>query len=268
MSEQFLPPEQKTVDLVVEEALFNDPEYPYIGVENQLFQFNGAYYDKRTDQQEEKRIANFLATQKVINYRTGSHKYPYATTKNVTASLSWIKKRLTVNPDIINPPGINCKNGVLRLFFDESDVRWELVPHSPKIIYTYEPLVEYDPNAPTEQCDRMLQALDEPQRDIFLKIASSALDLSAVRKRIGRQIRVVFVLGSGRNGKDVLRLALTYLLGNVGVVSPSLMDFRDYDKGRRFGLANLQHALVVWSSENVRFIQIDNLQSLKAPIQI
>ena len=97
MSEQFLPPEQKTVDLVVEEALFNDPEYPYIGVENQLFQFNGAYYDKRTDQQEEKRIANFLATQKVINYRTGSHKYPYATTKNVTASLSWIKKRLTVN---------------------------------------------------------------------------------------------------------------------------------------------------------------------------
>ena len=264
MQEPTLSFEQKSVGQLVEAELYNNADHPFVCIDGLLFWFNGRFYEPRTDAQEEKRIADFLNEQQVLDPKTNRLKYPYANRRSVKESLCWVKSRCSVKQDIMNPPGINCTNGILRLRFEGSDVIWELIPHSPNIIYTYEPLIEYNPNAPTEECDRMLAVLDPSQRDIFLKIAAAAIDLEAVRRRVGRQIRIGLMYGGGSNGKDALRQGLFYLFGNVGVTSIGLNDFRAYDQGKKFGVANLINSRVNWASENVRTVQIDNIQSLKA----
>jgi len=154
----------------------------------------------------------------------------------------------------------------LQILWDGDKPSWQLVRHSPDYYYTYPPLVEYNPNADSKNCDRLLSVLDAAQRDIFLKVVAASLDLHTVRRYKGRIIRALLLLGTGSNGKDALRTAVSTIYGKHGLTSATLDDFNQYDGGRRFPLSCLTNSRINWASENTDTSRLDRIQSLKAAI--
>jgi putative DNA primase/helicase len=110
----------------------------------------------------------------------------------------------------------------------------------------------------------MLQCLDVPQREIFLRTIAASLDLATVRSHKGRTVRALLLKGDGNNGKDTLREAVAALYGYQGLTGATLEDFASYDKGRKFPLARTASSRVNWASENTNLTKLDKIQSLKA----
>jgi putative DNA primase/helicase len=78
---------------------------------------------------------------------------------------------------------------VLELTWVGSTPRWQLVEHEPKVhFYTYEPQVRFDPSADPTHCARLLEVLDKPQQEIFLRSIAASLDLATVRQHKGRLV--------------------------------------------------------------------------------
>lgn len=213
---------------------------------------------------ETKRIRDLLNSLPVD--LKGQIKYPYAKPSCVKSALEWIKMSVGINPELVNPPGLNCTNGVLKINWLGSKLSWQLVDHDPSQYYLYEPTVTYDPNADPTACNQMLSALSPQQQVIFLRTIAASLDLKNVRRFKGREIRALLCKGDGNNGKDTLREAVRLLFGKVGLTGCTLSDFSQYDQGRKFPLAKLGRAKVNWASENSSFMSLDSLQSLKASI--
>ena len=253
---------------LVEHELYSQDDY--ICAANKLYKWEGTYYKYVSDGVEKRRIRDFCNRyyQTCIDKDTGklAKYYPYAKNSRIPEALDWIKQSYYVDIDKLNPAGINCLNGILQVVWDGDIPDVVLVPHSPDYFYTYPPLVEYNPAADPRDCDRLLDALDAPQRDIFLKVVAASLDLPTVRKFKSRTIRALFLKGNGSNGKDALREAISTILGKQGVTSATLNDFSQYDEGRRFNLSGLIHSRINWSSENSNKVQLDKIQSLKAAI--
>jgi putative DNA primase/helicase len=156
-----------------------------------------------------------------------------ATQHQVERVLKWVKIRLAIKPELADPPGINCTNGVLELTWVGSTPRWQLVEHEPKVhFYTYEPQVRFDPSADPTHCARLLEVLDKPQQEIFLRIAAS-LDLATVRQHKGRLVRAILPRARN-NGKDSLREVVSRMYGGKGMTAATLSDFAQYDTGRKF----------------------------------
>ncbi|MBW4547677.1 MAG: bifunctional DNA primase/polymerase [Symplocastrum torsivum CPER-KK1] len=242
-------------------SLYGDK--PWICVDNRLYAWTGTYYKLSKDAVEIKRLADFCNTYPVID-KQGELKFPYAKPSKVKEALEWVKMRLSVDPDLVNPPGINCTNGVLHIHWNRSTPSWELVEHDPDFYYIYKPLVTYNPKADSKASDRLLEVLDAPQRDIFLKTIAASLDLETVRKYKGRLVRALLFRGHGSNGKDTLREAVSAMYGHQGMTGCTLSDFAAYDEGRKFPLARLRHSRVNWASENASTARLDKIQSLKA----
>lgn len=242
-------------------ALFGD--IPWICVNDKLYYWTGTHYKHSEDGFEIKRLTNWCGAY-VERDKKGRLVKPYANPRKVKEALEWVKMKLWVSPDQVNPPGLNCTNGVLTFNWKGSTPTWNLIPHSPDLYYIYEPLVKFDPGANPESCDRLLNALDAPQRDIFLKTVAASLNLPTVRKFKGRLVRALILLGQGSNGKDTLREATRLLFGKQGLTGCTLSDFAAYDKGRKFPLARLIHSRINWASENANANQLDQIQSLKA----
>jgi putative DNA primase/helicase len=249
-------------------ALYADSRW--ICAVDKLYKWEGSYYKLVSDGKEKKRIRNFCNTYfvKQLNPSTGKFvkTYPYAKTANIEEALKWAKAEFIVDIDELNPSGINCLNGILQITWDDSTPSWELIPHNPSYYYTYPPLIEYNPKADPRDCDRLLDALDKPQREIFLKVVAASLDLPNVRRFKGRLIRALLLRGTGSNGKDALRESISTIFGKQGVTSATLNDFAQYDDGRRFPLANLIYSRINWASENTNSSKLDRIQSLKAAI--
>jgi phage/plasmid-associated DNA primase len=248
--------------------LYSDNDY--ICAANQLYRWEGSYYKLVSDGSEKRRIRDFCNSyyKTFIDKQTGqlTKYYPYAKNSRVGEALDWAKQSFHVDIDQLNPSGLNCLNGILQIVWDGDKPSWELVPHSPDYYYTYPPLVEYNPKADSRDCDRLLDALDAPQRDIFLKVIAASLDLPNVRKYKGRLIRALLLRGTGSNGKDALREAVSTIYGKQGMTSATLADFAQYDDGRRFPLSSLIHSRINWASENTNSSKLDRIQSLKAAI--
>lgn len=246
------------------EFLYGDK--PWICVDGKLYYWTGTHYKHSKDAVETRRLADFCNSYAVPTKQGLS--YPYAKPSKVKEALEWVKMRLSVDSELVNPPGLNCTNGVLQIEWNviESNPvpQWRLIDHSPELYYTYEPLVKYDPEADSEACDRLLEALDPPQRDIFLKTIAASLDLTTVRKYKGRMVRALLLKGHGSNGKDTLREAVSAMYGHQGMTNKTLADFAAYDEGRKFPLASLKYSRVNWASENATPTRLDKIQSLKA----
>jgi putative DNA primase/helicase len=250
------------------DALYADSHW--ICVNSKLHKWDGSHYKLVSDGHEKKRIRNFCNTyrKEVYNPITKTLKtiYPYAKASKINEALDWAKQSFHLDIDEINPPGLNCLNGILQILWDGDKPSWQLVDHSPNYYYTYPPLVEYNPKADSRDCDRLLDALDAPQREIFLKVIAASLDLPNVRKYKGRLIRALLLRGTGSNGKDALREAISTIFGKQGVTSATLNDFQQYDDGRRFPLSSLIYSRINWASENTNSSKLDRIQSLKAAI--
>src|ERR671932_363180 len=119
-----------------------------------------------------RRIRNFCNGYAVVD-KHGNMRYPFATPSKVREVLNWIKISFWVDPKEVNPAGLNCTNGVLQLTWEGlppyQKPTWKLYDHTPELYYTYDPVVTYNPDADSTNCDRMLSCLDTPQREIFLR---------------------------------------------------------------------------------------------------
>jgi putative DNA primase/helicase len=252
------------------EALYGDK--PWICADDKLYHWAGTHYKHSKDAIEIKRLADWCNSYAVPSQDplTGKvvFRYPFAKPSKVKQALEWIKMRLSVDPDLINPEGLNCTNGVLQIEWNIIETQpiphWRLIDHSPELYYTYEPLVKYDPEADSEACDRLLKVLDAPQQDIFLKTVAASLDLPTIRKHKGRLVRGLLLKGHGSNGKDTLREAVSMMHGRQGMTGCTLSDFGMYDEGRKFPLARLRYSRCNWASENANTTRLDKIQSLKA----
>jgi putative DNA primase/helicase len=235
---------------------------PWICVDGELYRWTGTYYEKRPVAVERKRIWHLCNS--YPSERKGTLRYPYANASSVKGAVEWVKLGLSVNPALINPAGINCTNGVLQIHWDGPNPRWVLVPHSPTLYYICQPIATYNPAADPAYCNQLLEALDAPQREIFLRTIAASLDLPTVRKYRGRLVRGLLLKGEGNNGKDTLRGCVAALYGDQGITGCTLSDFKTYDEGRKFPLQRLETSRVNWATENANTARLDHLQSIKA----
>jgi phage/plasmid-associated DNA primase len=229
----------------------------WVSVAGQLFEFTGTHYELRLEAIEKRRIFDWLSTYSELV--KGKHRCNRANSASVNEVYSSVLWAVAVDPNTINPDGLNCFNGVLRINSDGSHV---LMPHSPKEVYTYVGC-RYDPNIVATDCDRLLECLEPSQREIFLRTAAAALNLKLVRSKLtGRGVKGLLCHGEGSNGKDTLRAVLAVVYGN-GMTGKSLSDFKAYDNGRKFTLAGIEGSICNWASENTAKVDLDSIQSLK-----
>jgi putative DNA primase/helicase len=238
-----------------EAALYSDGHWKSIG--GQLYHYVGSHYELRSESEEKRRIGDWLNTyaEKVKGVWVNNR----AKSSNVAEVLNWVVNRNAVDPNKINPDGLNCSNGVVRINPDGSHL---LVPHDPNQVYTYVGS-KYDPDVDSADCDRLLECLEPAQREIFLRTAAAALHLKLVRSKLtGKGVKGLLCYGEGSNGKDTLRAVLATVFGR-GMTGKSLSDFKAYDGGRKFALATIEGGVCNWASENASNVSLDALQSLK-----
>ncbi|BDA76584.1 helicase superfamily 3 (plasmid) [Calothrix sp. PCC 7716] len=241
--------------------IFGDKKW--ICADDRLYVHEGNYYKEVKDSVLKKRITPFCNSY-VEEDKHGNIDYPYARSSAVEEVLKWAKLMVIVDPDLLNPPGINCTNGIVRIDWSSGKPVRKLIPHSVDEYYTYEPLVKYDPDAETLNCDRLLRCLNESQQQVLLRNLAASLDLQEVRKRRGREVRLILACGLGSNGKDSIRQVVSTIFGHKGMTGATVADFAAYDEGRKFSLASLKLSRINWASENPQTCRIDKIQSLKA----
>ncbi|MDJ0509270.1 MAG: DUF5906 domain-containing protein [Crocosphaera sp.] len=244
------------------EALYSKGHY--IGFEDNLYKFTGKYYEKLSPKREQRRIADWCRSNPV-SVGANRWKFAYASAATVNNIWSWLLVRFGVDPEDMNPPGLNLNNGILQTKPTKTTANAKLIPHEAKYYYTYCIEVDYDPKADDWDVNRLLECLEEGQRLILLRTLAASLNLAKVRKYKGREVKALLLTGTGNNGKDSLR-ELCQTLFSESMVSLSVGDFQQYDQGRKFPLSKLANSRISWSSENTKFSSLENLQSLKAAI--
>lgn len=249
----FAPSPMRNYAQKAEAALFSDGHW--ISIAGQLYLFSGSHYELQSRAEQKRRIRGWLNT--YVEKVKGVYRYTQAKSASVNEVYEWVALGVAVDLKDVNPPGLNCSNGVIRINPDGSH---SLVPHNPSLIYTYVGC-KYDPSADPADCDRLLECLEPQQREIFLRTIAASLCLPLARLKMSR-VKGLLCHGDGSNGKDTLRTALVAVLGR-GVTGKSLRDFQIYDTGRKFPLAGLENSLCNWSSENADTVSLEKVQSLK-----
>ena len=144
--------------LKAEEALYSEGHW--VSIAGQIYRFTGICYELCPEVGEKRRIRDYLS-----NYSEsvrGVHRKKYANSASINQVYDWVVTGIAVDPNTINPEGLNCSNGVLRINPDGSHI---LMPHSPKQVYTYVSC-RYDPNIAVADCDGLLECLEPAQREI------------------------------------------------------------------------------------------------------
>lgn len=260
-----LSPKQ-TLNQKAFEMFFGDK--PWICADGKLYQWDWGknYYKFTLDDELIPRIASYC--NRFVVWKDGENgekipTYPYAKTASVKEVLSWAKMCLTVSPEKLNPTGINCSNGVVKVTWDGNTPSFKLTEHTPDNFFTYPGLVKYDPVADPTQCDRLLRCLNPAQQQVFLRNIAASIDLTNVRRIRGREIKALLLSGLGSNGKDALREVVSRIWGHSGMTSCSLADFANYDSGKKFAIAPLMYSRINWASENPQTARLDKIQALK-----
>lgn len=246
--------------LLVRERLYLDTQW--ICVTGKLYRRETTHYEHRSDDFELKRIQALAESVSYYCQKRKREVFPFAKPSAVKNALEWVKMKFAIDPELCNPDGLNCLNGVLT--FDEND-QPVLIPHSFEQYFLYKPTVAYTPSAASEDCDRLLAALRPEQLDVFLRTIAAIFDVKKTRLKVGR-LRALLAIGTGSNGKDALRHAISTLLGGSGMSDVTLEDFADHDKGRKFNTARLRGSVVNWASENRPGINLDKSKTLMRSI--
>jgi phage/plasmid-associated DNA primase len=256
---------EDTPGLVAFKYLYENEDYVRIGDDS--YKWVGTHFERQDERAEKKRISGVLkrCVKESFNDKDGVIiTRPFATAAKRNDAHQWCLSEVPfIQPDQVNPPGVNLKNGVLTFEYGPTGPRPKLLEHSPERVYTYAPQVAYHPEADDTHCRRLLEAISPSYRAAVLRVFAAALDLEAVRKAKGRVVRGLLFSGSGANGKDALREAFTYIFGKSGITSCTIDDFHSYDQGRKFNLASLVQSRINWASENRMGVNIDDIQSLK-----
>lgn len=254
------PPIAEHFNQIAQKKLFSDRRW--VCINDTLHYWTGTHYEESPDPVEKRRISEFCNKYLVYDERTNKRTYKYANEQSVNAVLRWVKVQFGIDPQTVNATGLNLANGILTIEWKGKNPSWTLRKHHPEIVYTYCSKVKYDPKADPEPCDRLLIALDDAQRDVFLKTIAASFDLRTVRKFNPSRLRGLLLQGDGSNGKDSLRSAISKIF-SLGITGCSLRDFQEYDNARKFALSKLEYSRINWASENHSRLSLDSLQSLK-----
>jgi phage/plasmid-associated DNA primase len=247
-------PEQNYIQKAVE-ALYSGSHWA--SVAGQLYKFTGTHYELRPEAIEKRRILDWLNT--YSEFVKGKYRCNRANSASVNEVFSYMVLAMAVDPNTINPEGLNTTKGVVKINPDGSHT---LLPHDPKQVYTYVGCT-YDPDIDATDGDRFLECLEPSHREIFLRTAAAALNLRLVRSKLtGRGVKGLLCHGEGSNGKDTARAILAAIFGR-GMTGKSLSDFKSYDMGRKFTLAGIEGSICNWASENTAKVDLDSIQSLK-----
>lgn len=246
--------------------LYNDCR-DYVRIGDNIYQWAGTHYQICEERAERQRINALLArcyAVKVKQDGASTITRPWYTGSKVSDTYQAVLSAPRyIPPDKVNASGINCTNGVLIVRVVAGVPEFQLFPHSPGLVFTYPPQVEFNPEADTAACDGLLAAIDSRYRSAVLRVFAAAIDLPLVRQFRGRVIRSLIFTGDGNNGKDSLRNALSLIFGRSGITGCSIDDFQAYDHGRKFNLASLAGSRINWASENNLSINVDQIQCLK-----
>ncbi|OYQ67556.1 hypothetical protein B9G53_00980 [Pseudanabaena sp. SR411] len=254
------PPISEHFNQIAQKKLFSDRRW--VCIHDTLHYWTGTHYEASPDPVEKRRISEFCNKYLVYDDRTNKRTYKYADEKSVNAVLKWAKVQFGIDPQTVNSTGLNLANGILTIEWKDKIPSWTLRKHHPELVYTYCSKVKYNPKADPEPCDRLLIALDDAQRDVFLKTIAASFDLRTVRKFNPSRLRGLLLQGDGSNGKDSLRSAISKIFA-LGITGCSLRDFQEYDNAKKFPLAKLEFSRINWASENHSRLSLDSLQSLK-----
>src|SRR4028118_2242694 len=115
--------------LKAEDALYSDGHYVSIG--GLLYRFTGSYYEELNESSEKWRIGGWLKT--YSEFVNGKYRCNRANTSSVNEIYSYIVLAVAVDPNTINPEGLNSFSGVVKINPDGSHT---LVPHDPTHVYT------------------------------------------------------------------------------------------------------------------------------------
>ncbi len=148
------------------------------------------------------------------------------------------KKNQSIN---VNPKLINVRNGILDID------TFELLPHTPKEIFTYQINANYNPNAKCEKFEKFLKEVLvkedtlEPD-DELIRLIQQFIGYCLYTKTPFHECMMLY--GVGRNGKSVLVFVIIELF--QGMISQ--VHFEDIGEDR-FATADLAGKLVNVSSE-------------------
>ncbi|AFY39906.1 hypothetical protein Lepto7376_3730 [[Leptolyngbya] sp. PCC 7376] len=233
----------------------------YLALHNQLYAFNGTHYEQLIPQTEKLKIKAWAEQYWVKDPKTKRRTLRYLNTRSINAIWDWALLSFGINPERVNPPGLNLTNGVLRISWQGRIPKWQLCKHTYRDFYLYCSKVSYEPDADPSQCNRLLACLDPAPRTALLRQLAAAFDLQTIRKLHSRGIKAAIAKGTGANGKDSIRAAISKIFCNQ-MTGIGLSEFQTYDKGKKYGLAPLEHSLVNWSSENNMGTPLDRVESL------
>lgn len=197
--------------------------------------------------------------------------HPFTRPRCIEEALRWFEQITARDASELNPPGlVNCRNGVLCITWEGTNLRVDIEVHNPeKHFFIDPPGLYYDPQAPTEHANRLLECIPEHSRNLFLQVVSAALDIRTIRDRLGHRVPALMAIGQGENGKDTLRQAISLIHGKSSITSIGINDWQQYEAGSgrgRFSIAGLDRARFSIASENSGAFKVDNLQTLKAAI--
>lgn len=242
--------------------LYSEGYWAAIGKD--LYRFNGSYYEKVSRAAEERRYMDWANEHPT--FEKGKWVKSHCQPDHINKIWVWVLSKYRVEEENVNPPGLNLKNGRLILEWKKGIPTPKLIPHSPHVVYTYTSEVSYNPKADPKYCDQLLQALEPDQQAILLRSLALAIDFPGF-KATGKfeRIRAVLCEGTGSNGKDAIRSAVSQIFVR-GMTALSFNDCLAYDKGQKGEFLPLETACISWSSENSAVPKLDELQGLKAAI--
>lgn len=253
------PEPELTFQEIALQEIYSDGHY--ISMHEELYKFNGRFYEKLHPAQEKRKIIGWASKKAVYDPRSRKRVYKYMNSTSVSKIWSWVIDRTAINPEKINPQGVNLANGVLKIRWNGRTPTWKLCPHTPKEYFTYCSEVSFDPSADPTHCNRLLECLDPAPRTALLRQLAAAFDLQTVRRLHSRGIKAAIAKGTGANGKDSIRAAISKIFC-AQMTGLGLSEFQAYDNGRKFGLAGLEHSLINWSSENNMGTTLDRVEAL------
>ena len=241
-------------------ALYSDG--CYIASDDKLYKWDNSYYQELEPAIEKSRILSYCS--RVIVYKIGKKTYPFDTPESVEKIYKYACIKLGKGKLIPPANVVNCTNGVLSFTWEDKNLKLNFEPHNPeKHYFTDKPIIAYNPIANTQYADQLLSCLDAPQRDILIKTLGASLDVKTVRKYQGRNLKILFAIGQGQNGKDSINKVIRLIYQGKGTTSYQLDDFIQYDQGNKSAIAGLINSRVNWPSESSRTTRIDNSVSLK-----
>lgn len=245
--------------IILEELFNNGKEFASIG-EN-LLKYQNGYYKQLGDNPLYKQVGDYF-NHYITDLVSGAR--AYASNGAIVEAVKFVKKQCYRDPDTINPPGINLRNGYLELDYSKNgEAIFTLKQHSPDYFFTYKSEFDFDPEADATILNQALaDMLDPDSTTVLLRILAAPMDLPTVRRVQSRAIKIPFLYGEGSNGKDTAREWTVEIYGRDGVTSVPLQVFKQADRGRTFDLYPIAYSKVNWSSENTR-VDIDKCQTLK-----